>query len=66
MSNILGTFVLKLIILLAKFAPFKFFDQLCASVDFLVISKWSFLANFASAPTFKWWNTVVSMDFRFP
>jgi hypothetical protein len=35
-------------------------------VDFTLISKWSSLANFASTPTFKWWHTIVSMDFHFP
>jgi hypothetical protein len=24
------------------------------------------LANFAFAPTFKWWHNIVLMDFRFP
>jgi hypothetical protein len=29
-------------------------------VDFIMISKWSSLANFAFAPTFKWWHTLTS------
>jgi hypothetical protein len=34
-------------------------------VDFIMINKWSSLANFTFAPTFKWWHTIVSMDFHF-
>jgi hypothetical protein len=35
-------------------------------VDFTLINKWSSLADFASTPTFKWWHTIVSIDFHFP
>jgi hypothetical protein len=35
MSNVPSIFVLKLIILVAKFVPFKNSDWLCASVDFI-------------------------------
>ncbi len=52
MSNVLGTFVLKFTILVAIFVLFFCFDCLCASVDFIKINKWSYLANFASASTF--------------
>jgi len=53
MSNVLNTFVLKFTILLAIFVSFFDFDCLCASVDFIVVNKWSYSANFMSAPTFK-------------
>jgi len=66
MSNVLDTFVLKLTILIAIFVPFFWFKYLHANVDFTMISKWGFFANFASTPTFKWWYTIVSIDFHFP
>jgi hypothetical protein len=66
MSNVLGTLVLKLTIIVVKCFPLKKFDYLCAIVDFTMTSKWSSLANFASTPTLEWWNTILSMDFRFP
>jgi hypothetical protein len=34
-------------------------------VDFTINSKWSSLANFTFAPTYKWWHTIVLMDFHF-
>jgi hypothetical protein len=58
MSNVPCTFVLKLTILVARFVPFFCYDWLCASVNFIMISKWSSLANFMFAPTFKWWHTL--------
>jgi hypothetical protein len=66
MSNASSTFVLKFIMLVAESIPFFSSHWLCVSVDFIIISKWSTLANFASILTFKWWHTIVSMDFRFP
>ncbi len=30
-----------------------------------MINNWSFLANFTFATTFKWWHTIVSMEFFF-
>ncbi len=64
MSNVLGTFALNLIILVVRFVPFFCCNWLCANVDFIV-KKWSFLANFTFASTYKWWHTIVSMDFHF-
>jgi len=54
MSNVSSTFILKFIILGAKFVPFFSFNWFHASVDFIIISKWSSLANFVSTFTFKW------------
>jgi len=66
MSNVLGTFVLKLTILIAKFVPFFWSNYLHASVDFTMISKLCSFANFASTLTFKWWYTIVSINLHFP
>jgi len=60
-----ASFILSFIILVVISIPFSNFNWLCASVDFIMISKWNSLANFASTLTFKWWHTIVSMDFRF-
>jgi hypothetical protein len=65
MSNVQDTFVLNFIILIVRFVPFFSSNWLGASVDFTMISKWSYLVNFTSTPTFKWWHTIVSMDSQF-
>jgi hypothetical protein len=66
MSNVPNTFVLKLTILVAKFVPFFWFQLAeCKCGFYLVINNWSSLANFGSIATFKWWHTIVSIDFCF-
>jgi hypothetical protein len=47
MSNVLGTFILRFIILVVIPVPFFSSNWLRANVDFIMIGKWSSLANFA-------------------
>jgi hypothetical protein len=69
LSNVLGTFVLKLTILVVTSISFKNFDWLCASVDFTLISKWSSLTNFGlhlngGIPLYQWTSTSLNLWFN--